>query len=122
MTQQMRFIGLLTLCGLMTGVAPTLAHEGKAHVMGTVRAIDAARMTVQTREGQSVSIRLSGETKYLNGDAPARSGDVGVGSRVVVDVAGSAENPEATQVRFSSAGNENEHEPGDHAGHQHDGE
>lgn len=106
------------MCALVAAAAPVLAHGGKTHVMGTIKAMDAAHLTVQTREGKSVSVRLSGETKYWNGDAPAKNSDLKVGGRVVVDVSGSAENQEAIEVRFSSIAEK--HEKADHpAGHDH---
>lgn len=117
-----RLVGMFVLCSLVAAL-PVLAHGGKTHVMGTVAAVDATHLTVQTREGKSVSIRLNDETKYRNGDAPAKSGDVKVGNRVVVDLTGSDDNPEAGEVRFSSEGVKQGHGPDGHGEkHRHHGE
>ena len=80
----------LTLSLLLT--IPTLlaGHEGHSHkVMGTVTEVSEAQLTLRDREGETVAIQLSDETRYVKGvkgDEEATRADVEVRSRVVVSV------------------------------------
>ena len=80
-----------------------LAHEGKIHVMGTISAVDAQRVVVTDREGKTVSITLTNDTKYEQGDAAAAASALKVGARVVIDVTGKPESFTATEIRIAPA-------------------
>ena len=80
LTLAFTFLGLLGLLG--DGLA--LAHGGHPHVMGTVAAIAADHLEVKTKDGKTVSVPLTRDTKYLRGDQPAAPADVRTGERVVV--------------------------------------
>ena len=82
--------------------APVFAHEGKVHVMGTVTALDAEHVVVKDREGKTVPIRLTKDTKYQKGEAAAVAADLKVGDRVVIDVTGKEDDPTATEIRSSA--------------------
>jgi hypothetical protein len=58
-------------------------------VTGTVQSIDGSTMTVQLANGTSVTIDLTGSTTY-HSETSASSGDVKVGSSVVVQIDTSA--------------------------------
>jgi hypothetical protein len=81
-----------------------LAHEGHAHkVMGTVVAIDAAHIEVDTKEGKKESHPLTKDTKFLKGKAPATVGDVKVGARVVLSVVEKDGKKSVTEVLLGEA-------------------
>jgi len=63
------------------------AHEGHAHkVFGTVAAVDASHVEVETKDGKKQSYPLTPQTKYLKGEAPAALADVKLGTRVVLSI------------------------------------
>lgn len=109
-------IGLLTLSLMLVALLAVgaLAHGGKTHVMGTITALDAEHVVVQSREGQSVSIHLTKQT-VVQRDTPAAASDLKVGDRVVVDVTGKDPDLTATQIRVGTGSAE----PGHSGQHQH---
>jgi len=90
---------VLILVTFITG--PVFAHESSSYVLGTVTGSSADQLVVEARDGQSVSIRLTPETRYraigaTTGSTPS------VGDRVVVEVTGNSNGMTASEVRFSS--------------------
>src|SRR5262245_18474476 len=84
-------------------VAATLfAHGGLVHTMGTVAAVDANHIEVKTQDGATVSIQLTGDTKYLKGKAPAKASDVSVGMRVMVESKKDREKLVAAEVKLGT--------------------
>jgi hypothetical protein len=108
-------IGTLSLFIVLFFHASVLAHGGKPHVMGTVTALDAQHVVVQTKEGKTVSILLNGATKYRKGEAAATGADLKIGNRVVVDTTGEGDMLTASEIRFASPGGEKGH--GSHEEH-----
>jgi hypothetical protein len=79
-----------------------LAHEGHAHkVMGTVAAIDASHVEVDTAGGKRESYPLTPETKYLKGTTAAALADVQVGARVVLSIVEKDARKTVTEVRMA---------------------
>ena len=105
----------ISLLLLIRSASVVLAHEGKSHVMGTVSAIDAERIVVTDRDGKTVSMALTNETKYAQGETPAAASAVKVGTRIVVDVTGTTESLTATEIRIAPSG-------GGHADGTHEGQ
>lgn len=65
--------------------ATARAHEGHHHdAMGTVKAVDAVKLDLESQEGKLESFVLTAETSYKRGDVAATPGDVAVGVRAVV--------------------------------------
>lgn len=65
--------------------APARAHEGHHHTaMGTVKAIDAAKLDLETTDGKLESFVLTAGTTYKRGDVVARREDVSVAARAAV--------------------------------------
>ena len=92
---------LLTLAFTFTFFSASLAlAHGHGHLMGTVAAVTADRLEVKTKDGKAVSVPLTAETKYFQGDKQAARSDVRVGGRVVVHLAAGGA---AAEVRLSSA-------------------
>lgn len=88
----------LALClGL---AAPLLAHGGYTHVMGTVSAMDATHVEVKTRDGKTVSVKLSDATKFIKSGKAAAASDMQVGERVAVEAKGHGADLEAAEVRL----------------------
>ena len=89
----------VVICPGMVG-----AHGAGKHVLGTVTALEADHIVVQTKEGKTVSIYVLPTTKYRNrgkGAAPDGRG-VKIGDRAVVDVTQKGDRLVATEVQFSS--------------------
>lgn len=111
--------------------SPAFPHGEEKHgenhpVMGTVTAVDTEHLVLKGRDGKTVSIKLTKDTKYLVGEVAAPASDVKVGDRAVVDVAGKEDNLTATQVRLGShkppAGadeGKRQHQDGQHGTHEH---
>lgn len=81
----------LAIALALAGAAPAPAHDGNSHVMGTVKAVrlqpPPRTVTVETREGKSVTVLMDDDTKYLRLDGSAQPQDVVPGIRVVIDAA-----------------------------------
>ena len=78
----------ILLLAAFTFLAATLASaHGHGHVMGTVASVTAERIEVKTKDGKTVAVPLTAETKYLKGKQKATRADVRVGERVVVHLA-----------------------------------
>ena len=77
----------LSLFVALAFVAQLLAHQGHEHkVMGTVAAVDATHVEIETKDRKKTSIVLNEKTKYLKGKTPAVAADIKVGDRIVVTV------------------------------------
>lgn len=98
MTVQSTLVGLLVSIGF---VSLAHAHEGQAHLKGTIAAADAARIVVQTTDGKTVSVLRGAQTSYKQMDKPAAAADVHVGDRAVIETTGEGETLTASEVHFA---------------------
>ena len=81
-----------------------LAHEGHDHkVMGTVAAVSAQQIEVETADGKKVAAALTAQTKYTRDKAAVSQGDVKVGERVVIVVVEEKGVQRAKQVLLGAA-------------------
>jgi hypothetical protein len=90
-------------------VAITLsAHGDKKHVIGTIEKLSSGSVTVKTRDGKSVQVKLVPATVYVarvaTVDKPATLADLAVGENVVIHATPKGEELEADEVRFSAPG------------------
>jgi hypothetical protein len=90
-------------------VATTLsAHGDKRHVIGTIEKLNSGSVTVKTRDGKSVQVKLVPSTTYVarvaTADKPAALSDLAVGENVVIHATPKGADLEADEVRFSAAG------------------
>jgi hypothetical protein len=90
-------------------VAITLyAHGDKKHVIGTIEKLNSGSVTVKTRDGKSVQVKLVPSTTYVarvaTADKPAALSDLAVGENVVIHATPKGDDLEANEVRFSAAG------------------
>src|SRR5262245_5862504 len=77
----MRNIKMLVLAA----AALVYAHGGFEHVMGTVKAVTAQTVTVETTAHKMVEVKLDAKTKYTRNDKVAAFADMKVGDRVMID-------------------------------------
>ncbi len=89
-------------------VAITLsAHGDKKHVIGTIEKLNSGFVTVKTRDGKSVQVKLVPSTTYVarvaTVDKPASISDLAVGENVVIHATPKGADLEADEVRFSAA-------------------
>jgi tRNA A37 threonylcarbamoyltransferase TsaD len=97
----MRVVLLMTfLVGSMSNAWPVRAHEGHAHVMGTVTAVTDSQLAVQASGGQTVTIQVDRHTRYRAAGVATDGGTVRVGDRVVVEVTEEAAGVRAVEVRY----------------------
>ena len=89
---------VMALCLALAG--PLLAHGGYTHVMGTVTAMDATHVEVKTKAGKTVSVMLTGATKFTKDGAAAAATDLKVGQRVSVEAKPKGESLEASEVKL----------------------
>jgi hypothetical protein len=90
-------------------VAITLsAHGDKKHVIGTIEKLNSGSVTVKTRDGKSVQVKLVSTTVYVvrvaTADKPAALSDLAVGENVVIHATPKGDDLEADEVRFSTTG------------------
>src|SRR6202790_3296364 len=88
-------------------VAITLyAHGDKKHVIGTIEKINSGSVTVKTRDGKLVQVKLVPSTTYVarvaTADKPATLTDLAVGENVVIHATPKGDDLEADEVRFSA--------------------
>ena len=80
-----------------------LAHEGTPHTRGTVTAIDATHIEVQTVEGEKVSAPLDKSAKVTRGKGAATLADVQPGARVVLHYRKDGKRLVVTEVQLGEA-------------------
>ena len=90
-------------------IAITLsAHGDKKHVIGTIEKLNSGSVTVKTRDGKSVQVKLVSSTVYVarvaTADKPAVFADLAVGENVVIHATPKGNDLEADEVRFSAPG------------------
>src|ERR1700737_708048 len=101
-----RFFTLL-LSFLFVAIALS-AHGDKKHVIGTIEKLNSGSVTVKTRDGKSVQVKLVPSTVYVarvaTADKPAALSDLAVGENVVIHATPKGEELEADEVRFAAPG------------------
>jgi hypothetical protein len=79
-----RMTTLATLFLLLTSTA-ALAHNGVEHVLGTIKSLTDASVTVETPKHTSVTVALGPATKYANAKGAATVKDMKIGDRVAIE-------------------------------------
>src|SRR6202140_3989307 len=101
-----RFITLL-LAFLFVAITLS-AHGDKKHVIGTIEKLNSGSVTVKTRDGKSVQVKLVPTTAYVarvdTADKPAAFSDLAVGENVVIHATPKGDDLQADEVRFSILG------------------
>jgi hypothetical protein len=76
--------GLLLAGAVLLG-GPAFAHEGHAHILGTVTVVDSVHLDLKTGDGATVEMRVTPKTTLLRRGDPAPIADLKPGMRVLVD-------------------------------------
>jgi len=96
---KLRWIALLIAFAL---AAPAFAHGDKKHVIGTVDKLSTEAITVKTKEGKLVDVKLAPTTAYVTSDdKPAKFADLAVGQRVVIHADSKGSDLIAATVKFA---------------------
>jgi len=97
-----------TLLAVFLVVVTLSAHGDKKHVIGTIEKLNSGSVTVKTRDGKSVQVKLVPSTTYVarvaTMDKPASISDLAVGENVVIHATPKGNDLEADEVRFSAPG------------------
>lgn len=76
----------MTLCiSLVLFAVVALAHGGEEHLMGTVTKVAEKSITIEDKNGKTIEVGVSEETKFMKGEATAALKDVKVGDRLVIE-------------------------------------
>jgi hypothetical protein len=98
---------MLLLSFLLVAITVS-AHGDKKHVIGTIEKLSSGSVTVKTRDGKSVQVKLVPSTVYVaraaTADKPATLSDLAVGENVVIHATPKGDDLEADEVRFSASG------------------
>jgi hypothetical protein len=86
------FATLLSLLFVAASAITLSAHGDKKHVIGTIEKLNSGSVTVKTRDGKSVEVKLVPSTVYVarvaTADKPAALSDLAVGETVVIHAIG----------------------------------
>ncbi|MGD9896380.1 MAG: hypothetical protein AB7T14_04780 [Candidatus Methylacidiphilaceae bacterium] len=93
---------LLSWMILGLGGLSAFAHGNEIHVIGEVSSLEGKVLTVQTREGKSVSVELTDRSEISKGKAkePATVTDLVPGERVVIHARKAGEKLQARTVQI----------------------
>ena len=80
------------------------AHGGMTHVVGVVKAITPAAISVETTDHKTVGVTLVQSTIYEHDGKAAAATDIHIGDRVVIHAMPMKGKLQAHEVRFASAG------------------
>jgi hypothetical protein len=95
---------VITLIAALPSALPVLAHGDKVHVIGVIERVTADAVSVKTKEGKSVEVKLAATTVYTtSADQPAKASDLAVGQRVVIHADPKGKDLIAATVKFSNA-------------------
>jgi hypothetical protein len=92
---------VLLVAVLSTGTG--FAHGHEKHVMGTVKAVGANSVTVETTSQQTQIVQITSETKFVKSGVASSLSDLKAGDRVVIHAKAVGDKLEATEVKFGAA-------------------
>lgn len=94
---------VMALVVALPAALSALAHGDKVHVIGVIEKVTPEVVTVKTKEGKSVEVKLAATTVYTtSADQPARASDLAVGQRVVIHADPKGKDLIAATVKFAS--------------------
>jgi hypothetical protein len=99
-----KFLSCLLLMVVAFAPGLVLAHEGHDHVMGKVTAVDATHLELTTKDGKTVSVALTPDTRIMKAGAAVAAADLKVGARVVIDTETNGEALQAKQITIGTGG------------------
>jgi len=74
-------------------------HGSEKHVMGTVTAITAGSISVETTAHQVQTVQITSGTKFVRSGSPSSINELKVGDRVVIHAKPSGDKLDATEVK-----------------------
>jgi hypothetical protein len=84
-----------------------MAHEGHHHnAMGTIQAVQAELLDLETKDGKVQSFQLDAKTTYKRGDVAAKREDLKAGERAVVMYETKDGKNVAIEVKLATGGHE----------------
>ena len=95
-----RMVVIVILLFALSLVVP--AHENGKHVMGKVTSISDSSITVETTAKRSVTVEVTGKTKFEKSGAAATLKDLRVGDKVVIHAGVSGAMLVANEVHFGA--------------------
>lgn len=94
----------VALCFISLLLTATMfAHAGMQHVMGTVKAIGADSITVETTTHQTQTVSVTSQTKFVKGGKPSSLAELKAGDRVVIHAKLADKKLVAAEVNFGAA-------------------
>jgi len=98
---KLRWIALVIT---MLVALPLFAHGDKTHVIGVIEKVSTDSVTVKTKEGKSVEVKLAQTTTYMTSDSKVVKVPVlNVGQRVVIHADTKEGHLVAATVKFGDA-------------------
>jgi hypothetical protein len=75
------------------------AHGNEKHVMGTVTAIAANSISVETTAHEIQMVQITSQTKFIRSGNPSSASELKVGDRVVIHAKSEGDKLNATEVK-----------------------
>jgi translation initiation factor IF-1 len=97
-----RILTVAFLLGL--GASPLLAHGGGPHFKGTISAITADQITVESTDGHVAVAKITPDTRFVRGKVIGKREDLKRGDRVVVHTRKQGDTLEAVEIRYRAGG------------------
>lgn len=95
---------LVLIAALSIGPSLALAHEGHLHrYMGTIATAAGSQLSLETRDGKTVTFKLDEKTRITRGKAGAGVKDLEPGARAVVEAEGGKEPVVAKTIKLGPA-------------------
>ena len=94
---------MLIIAAVLVAGTSLMAHGDDDHVRGTISALSAKSITVQTTEKATTVLTLTSKTTFVRAGKPAHLADLKVGDRVVVDVPKGTRDAEEITIGVSAA-------------------
>ena len=95
-----RVLVLMVALGIFVGVA--YAHNGIQHVMGTATSITDSSITVKASDGSTLTVLLTGDTKYFSGTETITVKEIKIGDRVVIHATRTGDHLTAAEVKIGA--------------------
>lgn len=99
-------LAVTAVLAMIFAAAPQVrGHGDKVHVIGVIEKVDAHSVTVKTKEGKSVEVKLAETTTYATADGKAvKMPQLTVGQRVVIHADQKGADLIAATVKFAGDG------------------
>jgi hypothetical protein len=93
---------ILALVVALLAASPSGAHEQGDRAMGVVESVTPDRIVIKAADGHSVAFTVTPDTRFFQGNEPARPEDVRAGQRAVVHGKREGERLQAERVKLGA--------------------